>query len=213
MEDEPQEAKPPPGKKAGIRAPGSTPAQRTVFLTFDDGPHPIETDRVLRTLANHQIRATFFVIGQNAAAFPEVVSRVAAAGHRIGNHSYSHHDLTQLSAREIESEIAKTEKLIAPYLGKEKLLRPPFGARNSLVDKVAKDLGYRLCFWSVDTLDWHDDYRPAGWVSRGLAQFKDRDEMIVLNHDVHESTADHLDLFISEILALDPTRFAVVAGG
>jgi peptidoglycan-N-acetylglucosamine deacetylase len=182
-------------------------------LTFDDGPHEKQTDRVVRTLSDHKINATFFVVGQNAAAFPEIVARVAAGGHRIGNHSYSHPDLTKLSAEEIESEIMKTEKLIAPYLGKEKLLRPPYGAHNSLVDKVAKDLGYQLCFWNVDTLDWNESYRPDGWVSHGVAQFKGRDKTIVLNHDVHETTADHLDLFISEIIALGPTRFDIVAGG
>jgi len=190
-----------------------TSDSRTVFLTFDDGPHEKQTDRVLRTLSDHKINATFFVVGQNAANFRQIVSRVAAGGHRIGNHSYSHPDLTRLSAEEIESEIMKTEKLIAPYLGKEKLLRPPYGAHNSLVDRVAKDLGYQLCFWNVDTLDWNESYRPDGWVSHGVAQFKGRDKTIVLNHDVHESTADHLDLFISEIIALGPASFEIVAGG
>jgi peptidoglycan-N-acetylglucosamine deacetylase len=120
-------------------------------LTLDDGPHPKHTDRVLKTLSDHQ---TFFIIGENALAFPEIVYRIASAGHRIGNHSYSHHDLTKLSAKEIESQIMKTEKLIALYSGKEKLLRPPYGAHNSLVQKVSKDLGYQLYFWNVDTLDW-----------------------------------------------------------
>jgi peptidoglycan-N-acetylglucosamine deacetylase len=183
-------------------------------LTFDDGPHPKHTDRVLKTLSDHQINATFFIIGENALAFPEIVYRIASAGgHRIGNHSYSHPDLTRLSAEEIESEIMKTEKLIAPYLGKEKLLRPPYGAHNSLVDRVAKDLGYQLCFWNVDTLDWNESYRPDGWVSHGVAQCKGREKTIVLNHDIHESTADHLDLFISEIIGLGPTSFEIVAGG
>ena len=107
----------------------------------------------------------------------------------------------------------KTEELIALYLGKEKLLRPPYGAHNSLVEKVSKNLGYQLCFWNVDTLDWKESHRPDGWVSHGLAQFNGRDDAIVLNHDIHESTADHLDLFISEIIALGPTRFEIVAGG
>lgn len=182
-------------------------------MTFDDGPHPKHTDRVLKTLSDRQINATFFIIGENALAFPEIMYRIAAAGHRIGNHSYSHHDLTKLSAKEIESQIMKTEKLIALYLGKEKLLRPPYGAHNSLVEKVSKELGYQLYFWNVDTLDWKESHRPDGWVSHGLAQFNGRDNTIVLNHDIHESTADHLDLFISEILALGPTRFEIVAGG
>jgi peptidoglycan/xylan/chitin deacetylase (PgdA/CDA1 family) len=188
-------------------------AERTVFLTFDDGPHAQQTDRILRTLNERKIVATFFVIGKNALALPQIVSEIAAAGHRVGNHSYSHHDLTKLSAKEIESEIIKTEKLIAAHLGREKLLRPPYGAHNPLVDQVAKDLGYQLCFWNVDTLDWKESHRPAGWVSHGLAQFKGRENKVVLNHDVHESTADHLDFFISEIIALGPTRFEMVAGG
>ena len=107
----------------------------------------------------------------------------------------------------------KTEELIALYQARKSSCDHAYGAHNSLVEKVSKDLGYQLYFWNVDTLDWKESHRPDGWVSHGLAQFNGRDNTIVLNHDIHESTADHLDLFISEIIALGPTRFEIVAGG
>ena len=88
-------------------------ATKRVWLTFDDGPHPANTDKVLATLAQHGIKATFFVVGENVKARKPVVQRVFDAGHRIGNHSYSHPNLTTLTDAQIRDQIVKTEALIS----------------------------------------------------------------------------------------------------
>ncbi len=177
----------------------STRARKKIWLTFDDGPHPKNTDVVLSTLDKLKIKATFFVVGENAKKLATVVKRVFDAGHRIGNHSFTHPDLTKLTAARVREEIQKTEDLILPYLGTEKLFRPPYGAHNAMVDGVIKQLGYRSIFWTVDTLDWDAKYQPKKWIEHGLEQIKSRDDCRVLNHDIHKTTSDNLGTFIEQI--------------
>jgi peptidoglycan/xylan/chitin deacetylase (PgdA/CDA1 family) len=135
------------------------------------------------------------------------VKNIAAAGHRIGNHTFSPPDLSKLPAREIRTELSRTEKLIAPYLGKDRLYRPPYGSHDAKVDSIAAKLGYRLILWNVDTLDWNKNYQPTKWVQHGLDQIRARDISTVLNHDIHRTTAANLDKFISRIKALGPVKF------
>lgn len=184
-----------------------TATPRTVRLTFDDGPHPKYTEQVLEILGKHGVKATFFIVGRNAATYPEIVKNIAAAGHRIGNHTFSHPDLSKLPAREIRAELSRTEKLIAPYLGKDRFYRPPYGSHDAKVDTIAAELGYRLILWNVDTLDWNKNYQPTKWVQHGLDQIRARDISTVLNHDIHRTTAASLDKFISRIKALGPVKF------
>ena len=117
--------------------------QTCVWLTFDDGPHPTNTKKVLATLANHGIKATFFVLGQNSKSHLALVQDAFNAGHRIGNHSYSHPNLATLSAANVRSEITRTEAIIKAYLGAKKIFRPPYGAHNATVDGVVASLNYR----------------------------------------------------------------------
>jgi peptidoglycan/xylan/chitin deacetylase (PgdA/CDA1 family) len=188
-----------------------TASGRVVHLTFDDGPHPTQTDRILKTLDKYHIKATFFLVGQNVANNPNVVKRVAAAGHRIGNHTYTHANLVRLTATEVRSQIERTGKLLAAYLGDDKLFRPPYGSHNAVVDRVMRDLGYRMVLWNVDTLDWDKRYQPDKWMQHGIDQIRARDNSTVLNHDIHKTTADHLGDFIARIKALGTTNFELVA--
>ncbi|MCX7899611.1 MAG: polysaccharide deacetylase family protein [Methylocystis sp.] len=181
--------------------------RRTVRLTFDDGPHPTYTPQVLQALADHGVKATFFVVGRNVAAYPAIVKSIAAAGHQIGNHSFSHANLSNLSPKDIRAELTRTEKLIAPYLGKRKLFRPPYGAHNAKVDAVVAELGCSLILWNVDTLDWNKSFQPTKWVLHGLDQIRARDTSNVLCHDIHRTTAAHLDKFIARIKALGSVKF------
>jgi peptidoglycan/xylan/chitin deacetylase (PgdA/CDA1 family) len=182
-------------------------ATRHVWLTFDDGPHPTNTDKVLATLAQHGIKATFFVVGENVKSRKAVVQRAFDAGHRIGNHSYSHPNLTTLSAVQVRDQIVKTEALIGSLLGKAKLFRPPYGAHNARVDQLISAHGYRSIFWNVDTEDWNKKYQPTGWITRGLNQIKVRDDCRVLNHDIHATTAANLATFIQRIKQLGNVTF------
>jgi peptidoglycan-N-acetylglucosamine deacetylase len=180
---------------------------RTVWLTFDDGPHKANTGKVLDVLERHNIKATFFVIGRHCRLCPDVLKKAAAAGHRIANHTYSHPDLTKLSAAGVKTEIKQTEAIIAPYVKGPKLIRPPYGIHNSTVDRVIRDMGYRLVVWNVDTVDWSKDYKPKKWVTHGVNQIRSRSSSVVLNHDIHRTTADHLSEFIMKIKALGNVRF------
>jgi peptidoglycan/xylan/chitin deacetylase (PgdA/CDA1 family) len=185
--------------------------RKSVWLTFDDGPHPANTRKVLTTLAAHGIKATFFVLGENAASRIALVKEAFDAGHRIGNHSYSHPNLTTLGAADVETEIVRTEAVIKAYLGDHKLFRPPYGAHNATVDGIAGGLNYRSIFWNVDTEDWKAANKPAGWIDVGINGMDGRDDCRVLNHDIHPTTADNLDAFIQRIKSLGNVTFMAPA--
>ena len=184
-----------------------TTAEKHVWLTFDDGPHPTNTDKALSILDKHKIKATFFVVGSHASSYGALVSKAFNAGHQIANHSFSHRDLTKLTEKEIKKEIEDTHKIIRNYLGGDWMFRPPYGAHNALVDKVSRDLGYRTVLWNVDTLDWDRRYQPDRWVQHGVDQIRARDSSTVLMHDIHATTVDNLDMFISRVKALGNVVF------
>jgi peptidoglycan/xylan/chitin deacetylase (PgdA/CDA1 family) len=185
----------------------STRAKRSVWLTFDDGPHRSNTEQVLKALDQFKIRATFFVIGENVEKLQGIVRRTFDAGHRVGNHSFTHPHLPQLSPDKVREEIQKTDSLILPYAGTDKILRPPYGAHNKIVDDIITELGYRSIFWNVDTLDWDRKYQPRKWIDHGLEQIKSRDHCVVLNHDIHKTTADNLGSFLQGINQLGNVQF------
>jgi peptidoglycan-N-acetylglucosamine deacetylase len=184
---------------------------KEIWLTFDDGPHPANTKKVVATLAAHKLTATFFVIGRHCVLYPQTLKLVADAGHRICNHTYSHPKLTKLTKAKVKEEILKTEKIIAPYMRGKKLFRPPYGAHNEAVDEVVADLGYRLVLWNVDTVDWSKEFKPDKWVQHGVNQIKARQNSVVLNHDIWKSTSDNLDSFLDKIEAIKGAQFKAAA--
>ena len=184
---------------------------KEVWLTFDDGPHPANTKKVLSVLAAHEIKATFFMVGKNCALYPQTLKLVAEGGHRIGNHTYKHPKLTTLTRAKVKEEILKTEAIIAPYMKGKKLFRPPYGAHNAMIDEVVAELGYRLVIWNVDTVDWSANFKPDKWVQHGINQIKARQNSVVLNHDIWRTTAGNLDLFITKIKAIKGAKIQAAA--
>jgi peptidoglycan-N-acetylglucosamine deacetylase len=182
-------------------------APKSVWLTFDDGPHATHTARILKVLEKRAIRGTFFFIGQHALAEPGLVKDAFEAGHRIGNHSFTHPDLRTLGRNAIRDEIARTEDVLGPYLGQDKLFRPPHGARNADVDAVVAALGYRTVLWSVSTRDWNADYQPDRWVRHGARLVRLWDESCILLHDNLETTAENLDAFLDRLERIGGVRF------
>jgi peptidoglycan/xylan/chitin deacetylase (PgdA/CDA1 family) len=171
-----------------------------VWLTFDDGPHPQWTEAVLGVLENHKIRATFFVVGASVERWGTgLLERMVALGHAIGNHTYSHPDLTRLTEAEVRDEIEATQSLIAPFAVAGRIFRPPYGALNPMVGRVARELGYRTILWNVDTRDWDPAFQPDRWVDRALDRIGRRARSIVIAHDIHPTTADHLAELIERI--------------
>jgi peptidoglycan/xylan/chitin deacetylase (PgdA/CDA1 family) len=126
-------------------------------LTFDDGPSPVWTPRLLDLLAAHHVRATFFLLGSHAEAEPDLVRHIVAEGHPIGNHSWSHPNLAFTHASRVQEELTRTSQTLLHITGTPvKFFRPPFGARRPLALKIAKSLGMVPVLWNVITSDWKE---------------------------------------------------------
>src|SRR4029077_1781714 len=127
-----------------------------IAMTFDDGPSATLTPKLLDILAAHQIKATFFVIGENVAEHPEIVARAAHEGHEIGNHSWSHPNLVKMSDDDVRSQIQRTDDAIKSATGsRPTLLRPPYGSITSREKRWIHDqFGYQIILWDVDPYDW-----------------------------------------------------------
>ena len=126
-------------------------------LTFDDGPNPAWTPRLLDILAEHNVRATFFMIGKFAKAERELARRVVDAGHLIGNHTWSHPDLSRTRSANILDELTRTSDILAGITGKPVVyFRPPFGARRPYVLKLARQRGLITVTWNAMTTDWSE---------------------------------------------------------
>jgi peptidoglycan-N-acetylglucosamine deacetylase len=134
---------------------GGNAALPEVALTFDDGPNPPYTSQVLAILKQYGLHATFFCVGSQVAAYPDLVLQEAEAGHTIGNHSWSHPFLTLLSTTQIKDEITETSDIIQQVTGiRPTYFRPPYGAINPQVLAQVNQLGLTTFIWSDDSLDW-----------------------------------------------------------
>ncbi len=129
--------------------------ERQIALTFDDGPSIQNTEEILAILKKYDIRATFFVIGQNAAADPDRIRMIYDAGHEIGNHTYTHAYISKISEEALRREIQKTENVLTSITGQRpKVFRPPGGFYDNKSLEILEEMGYRSILWSLDTKDW-----------------------------------------------------------
>jgi peptidoglycan/xylan/chitin deacetylase (PgdA/CDA1 family) len=163
---------------------GSDPRQ--MALTFDDGPNDPYTMRLLDVLAKYNARATFFLIGRYVRQRPEIARAVLAAGHEIGNHTYSHPNLVLVSARRLRQELADCRKALEDALGvRATLFRPPFGGRRPSVLRTARAMGLSPIMWSVTGYDWNAK-SPEGIVEKVARQVDSRHKPqaeVILLHD------------------------------
>jgi peptidoglycan/xylan/chitin deacetylase (PgdA/CDA1 family) len=151
-----------------------------VALTFDDGPGP-DTERILDVLAQHKLCGTFFMIGSHVERFPQTARRIVAAGHEIGNHSYSHPIYLYRSARETTRQLERAQDVIASATGvTPNLARPPCGVRTPAYFRAARRLGLRTVQWDVAGFDWKR--RSGRQISQTVLR-KVRSGSIVLLHD------------------------------
>lgn len=158
-----------------------------VALTFDDGPNEKTTPKALEILKRYNAKATFFVMGQSAVGHTDILQRMHAEGHEIGNHTWDHPNLTKLPAEKIKEEIHKTNDLIMKATGQKPVyLRPPYGATNATVKTVT---GLKEMLWSVDTEDWknHNTQAMMTNIKKQL-----RPGGVILMHDIHQTTIDAL---------------------
>jgi peptidoglycan/xylan/chitin deacetylase (PgdA/CDA1 family) len=176
----------------------------TVRLTFDDGPHPVNTRKIINTLDKYGVKGTFFVVGKNAERYPEMLRMAFDSGHQVGNHSYSHPNLTLLSDARIQDEIQRTHDIISPFIAGRRVFRPPHGERNRRVDRVAACLGYETMLWNVSTRDWRDSHKPDLWIAHACRYIRFSGLWTVLLHDDQDSTAEHMEEFVQAIQAINP---------
>ncbi|MDE3148110.1 MAG: polysaccharide deacetylase family protein [Acidobacteriota bacterium] len=146
-----------PGSRIFGRALVAPARPGELALTFDDGPNPAWTPRLLDMLAGFDVRATFFMLGSRAQAEPELVRRIAAAGHLVGNHSWSHPNLARAGSKRIREELARTNETLEQITGAPvRYFRPPFGARRPAVFQIARRLGLTPVLWNAMTTDWSE---------------------------------------------------------
>ena len=161
--------------------------KKVVALTFDDGPDGNTTPQALDILAKYKIKATFFVQGKNIAGNEAILKRMQAEGHEIGNHSWNHPVLTQLSLEDAKKQITDTEDAIKNVLGKSsKLMRPPYGA---ISDDIRNSLDLSFILWDVDSLDWKSKNEAAIFTE---IQHQTSDGSIILLHDIHQPSVNSL---------------------
>jgi peptidoglycan/xylan/chitin deacetylase (PgdA/CDA1 family) len=150
-----------------------TNSARKLALTFDDGPNPAITPKLLDLLDRYNARATFFVIGRYVRECPELVKETVARGHSVGNHTETHPNLFWCAPTQIRIELRLCQDAIRNVLGAPpKWFRPPFGMRNPWVIPAARELGYRTIMWTLIPGDWQE--KPAEWLIPRMQPIADR---------------------------------------
>jgi peptidoglycan/xylan/chitin deacetylase (PgdA/CDA1 family)/uncharacterized caspase-like protein len=216
----PKVAPPPPKPEKILSGYGLPP--KILVLTFDDGPHPIHTQKILDILAQYQLQGIFYEIGQNlgkwddkgqvketpAAAWSR---KVLAAGNLLGNHTYTHPCLPKLNDEQISKELDETSQMLKSVVGANpSLFRPPYGALSEPVRANAAARAMKTMIWSIDSLDWADPI-PTSIANRVIGEAKTKGHGVILFHDIHGRTAEALPAII-ETLQAEGFRFVLWDG-
>lgn len=200
------------GNAAVIRLPGDitrgdqatitrvNTAAPKIALTFDDGPHPRFTPPLLDMLKARNLKATFYVIGQNVVRYPQLMARMAAEGHEIGNHTWRHPFLTQLGTESVQRELDRTTIAVFQTTGRAPVtMRPPYGALSSNQRKmVYQTRGLPTVLWSVDPQDWR---RPGSQIVANRIVAGAHSGAVILAHDIHLPTVRAMPVTLDGLLA------------
>ncbi|MBS1117906.1 MAG: Polysaccharide deacetylase [Deltaproteobacteria bacterium] len=155
-----------------------------IALTFDDGPDPVRTPALLDALAELDVKATFFVVGDGVDANPALCARIANEGHELGNHTYSHRYLPLARTRSVERELRATDRAIADATGTvPSIARPPYGGRSPWTVRAFGRLAKRLVLWDVNSFDWKG--RPAPEIAERVLE-RARPGSIILLHEARD---------------------------
>ncbi|SCG91750.1 Probable polysaccharide deacetylase pdaA precursor [uncultured Eubacterium sp.] len=189
----------------GYVSASATPVEAPkIALTFDDGPSAVWTPALLDGLKERGVKATFFLIGENADKNPEIVKRMAEEGHLIGNHTYHHVELIKVSENEARLELADTSAVIVRITGKEpEYMRPPFGTWQR---KLEQDIQMLPVLWTIDPLDWTTENQDE-IVNKVVTEAEEND--IILLHDCYKSSVE-AGLRIVDILQEEGFVFVTV---
>lgn len=167
-----------------------------IAITFDDGPHPHYTQQLLDGLKDRGVKATFFVTGEHAEEYPDIIRRMNEEGHLIGNHTYSHIQLTNGNRQTYKEELIQTNEIISHITGKEVLfVRPPYGSWDKSLEK---DLNMFPVLWNIDPLDWCSD-NVSCIVTKVCSKAGEND--IILMHDCYDSSVTAALQVVDELTA------------
>lgn len=175
--------------------------QKEIYITFDAGFENGNTERILDALKKHGVKATFFLVGNYFETQPELVKRMAEEGHTIGNHTYSHPDMSKISdIQSFQTELQKNEALYRDILGSEmpKLYRPPQGKFCEENLKMAQQLGYSTVFWSLAYVDWYTDDQPTPEQAFSKLLPRIHPGAVVLLHSTSSTNAEILDELLTK---------------
>ena len=175
--------------------------EKVLYLTFDAGYENGNTAPILDALKKHGVKATFFLVGNFLETEPDLVGRMAAEGHTIGNHTYSHPDMSQISTEDaFRQELEKNESLYRSITGEEmaKLYRPPQGKYSEANLQMAQKLGYHTVFWSLAYVDWYQDDQPTKEEAFSKLLPRVHPGAVVLLHSTSSTNGKILDELLSQ---------------
>ena len=177
------------------------PSQKVLYLTFDAGYENGCTEKILDVLKREQVPAAFFLVGNYMEKNADLVRRMVAEGHTVGNHTMHHYDMSKLSAKEAFSkELTDLEDLYRQVTGQElpKYYRPPQGIYSEENLKMAKELGYKTVFWSLAYVDWNNDAQPTLQEALGKLLPRTHPGAVILLHSTSGTNAEILEELIGK---------------
>lgn len=170
--------------------------EKTLYITFDAGFENGNTEKILDALQKHNVKATFFLVGNYFETQPDLVRRMVQEGHTVGNHTYSHPDMSKIADKEsFRQELEKNEDLYQQVVGEKmpKLYRPPQGKFCESNLKLAQELGYRTVFWSLAYVDWYENDQPTPQQAYDKLLPRVHPGAVVLLHSTSKTNGDILD--------------------
>ncbi len=176
-------------------------SQKKIYLTFDAGYENGYTASILDTLQKHGIKAAFFVVGNYIETSPELVKRMVAEGHIVGNHTYHHPDMSKIADKEsFAKELSDLEALYKETTGQDmpKYYRPPQGKYSEENLRQAKELGYKTFFWSLAYVDWYQDDQPTKEEAFAKLLPRIHPGAVVLLHSTSKTNAEILDELLTK---------------
>ena len=177
-------------------------------LTFDDGPSQY-TGHLLDMMAEENVKATFFVLGENAMSFPDIIKRELKEGHEVASHGWAHANLNLAKEIRIRSEVELTNALLKSLGAKPNFFRPPYGNFTPYVEEVVNKHGMAIAIWSHDSLDWKR--LPKSYAALRPGQSVENRHGVFLFHDIHKKTVDDFPRIVRELRASGCQRFVTLS--
>ena len=176
-------------------------SEKVLYLTFDAGYENGCTEKILDTLKKHNVKAAFFLVGNYMEKNADLVRRMVAEGHIVGNHTMHHPDMSKISDLEsFSKELSQLEQLFQETTGKEmpKFYRPPQGTYSEENLKMAQQLGYKTVFWSLAYVDWNNDSQPTAQYAFSKLLPRTHNGAVVLLHSTSKTNAEILDELLTK---------------